>query len=155
MITITVRRIKMNEKYELLEHIHKDASMATYTLTKLIETLKEKDNKIKGKVEDILKEYAQYETKVKAELEKHHIKPTGEGNMAKIMSTMEIKKEVKSDNSDAAIADMLIKGISMGSIEMEKKVKDYRDRVDKEQLQLAEDFLKFQQQTIERLKEYL
>ena len=50
---------------------------------------------------------------------------------------------------------MLIKGISMGSIEMEKKVKDYRDRVDKEQLQLAEDFLKFQQQTIERLKEYL
>ena len=45
----------MNEKYELLEHIHKDASMATYTLTKLIETLKEKDNKIKGKVEDILR----------------------------------------------------------------------------------------------------
>ena len=71
------------------------------------------------------------------------------------MSTMGIKKEVKSDNSDAAIADMLIKGISMGSIEMEKKVKDYRDCVDKEQLQLAEDFLKFQQQTIERLKEYL
>ena len=145
----------MNEKYELLEHIHKDASMATYTLTKLIETLKEKDNKIKGKVEDILKEYEKYETKVKAELDKHHIKPTVEWNMAKMMSSIGIKKEVKSDNSDSAIADMLIKGISMGSIEMEKKVKDYRDRVDKEQLQLAEDFLKFQQQTIERLKEYL
>ena len=47
----------MKENYELMEHIYKDAEMASYTLTKLIRDLKDKDNKIKKTLEDIMKEY--------------------------------------------------------------------------------------------------
>ena len=39
--------IKMKENNELLEHIYQDAEMAYYTLEKLEEFLKEKDNKKK------------------------------------------------------------------------------------------------------------
>lgn len=35
----------MKENCELLEHIYKDSEMASYTLTKLIRDLKDKDNK--------------------------------------------------------------------------------------------------------------
>lgn len=45
----------MKENCELLEHIYKDSEMASYTLTKLIRNLKDKDNKIKKDLEDIHK----------------------------------------------------------------------------------------------------
>ncbi len=72
-----------------------------------------------------------------------------------MMSSMGIKKEVKADNSDSAISDMLIQGISMGVIEMEKKIKAYSDNCEKEYVNLAKDFLKFQQKAINELKKYL
>lgn len=145
----------MKEEFELVEHIHKDASMAVYTLEKLLKNLQERDNKIKGFVEEILQKYEEYVKVSKEELEKNNIVPTEEGIIAKMMSSMGISKEVKEDNSDASIADMLIKGISMGSIEMEKKIKDYDKEVDKNYLKLAKDFLKFQEKTISELKKYL
>ena len=37
----------MKHNNELLKHIYKDASMATYTITTLLEDLKDKNNKIK------------------------------------------------------------------------------------------------------------
>jgi len=72
-----------------------------------------------------------------------------------MMAGMGIDKEVKNDNSDASIADMLIQGISMGSIDTEKKIKSYDKDVDKEQLSFAKDFLKFQEKAIDQLKKYL
>ena len=47
----------MDENFELYKHILKDTDMSVYSLTKLLEDLKEKDNKIKKTVEDILKGY--------------------------------------------------------------------------------------------------
>lgn len=145
----------MKETNELLEHIYKDASMGSYTMEHLLENLKDRDNKIKGLAEDILKEYQEFKSKAREQLKKENVKLEEEGLIAKMMSTMGISKEVKKDNSDAAIADMLIKGVSMGSIEMEKKIKDFAKEVEKEDKKLAEDFLKFQQKTVDKLKEYL
>ena len=44
----------MKEKNELLLHVYKDCDMSVTTLTELLDDLKEKDNKIKGVVEDLL-----------------------------------------------------------------------------------------------------
>lgn len=145
----------MNEEQELMKHIHKDASMAAYSITKLLDDLRKKDNKIKKYLQEILKEYEKYAEITNNELENNCATPVEEGSMAKMMASMGIKKEVMADNSDAAMADMMIKGISMGTIEMEKKISDYKDVVSKDQLKIAKDFLKFQQETIEKLKEYL
>lgn len=145
----------MKEEFELVEHIYKDASMAVHSITKLLDTLKDKDNKIKGDVEDLLQEYESYEGKAKEELVVHDIEPMDEGAITKMMASMGIAKEVKSDNSDSAIAELLIQGISMGSLEMEKKIKDYEDRVDKHHVKFAKEFLKFQQKAIDDLKDYL
>lgn len=145
----------MKEEFELLEHIYKDSSMAVLNLTKLLDCLEEKNNKIKGFVEEVLKKYEEFVEKTKEELKDHDIALEEEGVFAKMMSTMGISKEVKKDNSDSSIADLLIKGISMGSIDMEKKIKDYQKEVDKKHLSIAKDFLKFQEKTIDELKKYL
>ena len=75
--------------------------------------------------------------------------------MADIMSKMGIKKEVKNDNSDAAIADMLIQGFTMGNLEMQKRIDNFEGKADKKIINLAKDLLKFGEDSIQELKPYL
>jgi len=145
----------MNENSELVLHIYKDAEMSAYSLTKLLRDLKDRDNKIKKTLEDILKEYEEWKSTTKKYLKKHDSEISENGMMAKMMAGMGINKEVKSDNSDSAIADMIIKGVSTGSVDMEKKLKQYRDEANEKELELAEEFLKFQEKAIDILKTYL
>ena len=145
----------MKENHELVLHIYQDAEMACYTISKLLSDLKEKDNKIKKIVEDVLKEYEEWKNKTKKYLKKANAEISENGMMAKMMAGMSIKKEVKSDNSDSAIADLLIQGVAMGTLSMEKKLKQYENDTDKKEIQFAKDFLKFQEKTINTFKEYL
>lgn len=145
----------MNENKELALHIYQDAEMASYTLTKLLSDLKERDNKIKKYIEEILKEYEKWKSKTKKFLKRNDSEISDVSFFEKMMAKMGISKEVKSDNSDSAIADLLIKGISMGSIDMEKKIEQYKDEVSNNELELAREFLKFQEKTIDKLKDYL
>lgn len=145
----------MEENNELILHIYQDAEMSCYTIEKLLNDLKEKDNKIKRCVEDILHEYQEWKQKSKKLLQKENAEISENPLIAKIMAGSSIKKEVNNDNSDSAIADMLIKGISMGTIDMEKKIHAYDKDVNKEDLNMAKEFLKFQERTIDKLKKYL
>lgn len=147
--------IVMNENIELLQYIYKDASMAVYTIENLLKDLKEKGNKINKVCEDILKGYERYTKDTKKRLSKLKQDGLEEGMMAKMGAKMGIKKEVIHDNSDSNIADLLIRGISMGSIDMEKKIERYQDNVEKDNLKLAKDFYQFQQENIEALKKFL
>ncbi len=145
----------MDENLELLEYIYKDSDMSVITLEKLLQELNDKDNKIKKKTEEILKSYEDFLSKSKKLLNKFDSPLEENSYIAKMGAKMGIKKEVKSDNSDAAIADMLIKGISMGSIDIEKRITNYKEVVNKKYLDFASEFLKFQQKTIEELKAFL
>jgi len=145
----------MNENCELLESIYKDAAMATYTLEELLKELNGKDNKIIKPCEDILKGYERYRDETKEKLLKLDSELKEESIMTKIGAKMGIMKEVITDNSDASIADMLIKGISMGSIDTEKKIGAYKENVDKNNIKWAKDFYQFQQDNIKALKKFL
>ena len=145
----------MNENIELYKHIFKDCDMALFTISKLLDDLKEKDNKIKKLVEDILHQYETFYKKTKEYLLKHKQNIEPNNKMSKMGASMGIKKEVKSDNSDSSIAEMLIQGISMGSLDMEKKITNYEEEVDKKQLKFAKSFLEFQEDSVASLKEFL
>lgn len=145
----------MNENNELLEHMYKDSEMATYSLETLLNELKGKDNKIIKVIEDILKNYENYYKDFKKQLKKEKVNPKSSGMMAKMGSSFGIKKEVIVDNSDSRIADMLIKGLTMGTLDMEKKISKYSENIDKKTLKQAEAFLKFQQESIAELKKFL
>ena len=146
----------MDESLEIVNHIYKDSEMAISTLTKLSDALEKKDNKIKDTIEDIIKGYERYFKDAKKILNKNNCKKEKNGLVSKVMANMGIDKEVKDDNSDSAISDMLIKGVSMGSIDLEKKLKKYKDKeIDDKALELANDFKDFQDDIIKKLKEYL
>ena len=145
----------MNKQCELIEKIYKDASMGRFSTEKLLGNLKDKDNKIIGDVEEIFKGYSSFEEKAKEILLSRDIPPEKVGNMTKMMSSMGIFKEVLADNSDSAIADLLIQGLLMGVVEMKKRIENASDDVNKDDFDLAKDFLKFQKKSHKIMEKYL
>lgn len=145
----------MDENIELAKYIHKDASMGVISITSLLKDINGKENKIKKLAEEQLKEYEKYLKESKNILEKNDCDVKESGVMSKMGVEMGVKKEVMKDNSDAALAHMLTEGFTMGIVNMQTKIKNYKSSVDSDILKLAKNFLKFQEDQIEELKQYM
>lgn len=145
----------MKEKNELLMHIYETCDMGVKSTTKLIDLLRDKDNKIKKLLEDELKEYEKYLAKSEKLLKKNKVTPESIGMISEMMSKMSMKMEVKKDNSDSNIAGILTEGFTMGIINMNKKIESYKDDCDNSIIDLASDIVKFQEKEIKNLKSYL
>lgn len=145
----------MNENNELLMHIYKTSEMGVYTTKTLLGYIKNKENKIKHVLESELKEYEKYMMTSERLLDKEGLEPKGNSLMSKVGSDMGIMMETIKDNSDPALASMLIEGITMGVVEMESKIKKYKAVCDKKILEIADDFLKFQENEVEKLKTFM
>ena len=145
----------MDANLELLTHIYETADMGAYTITTLINKLKDKENKIKFMLEKEIKGYEKYINISGKLLEKNDIKPKKTSLMAKMGSNIGIMKETMKDNSDGAIAQMLVEGITMGITVMSAKINSYKKIADKKTLKLAREFLEFQEDEVEKLKEYM
>lgn len=136
-------------------HIYETCDMGVKSTTKLIDLLRDKDNKIKKLLEDELKEYEKYLVKSEKLLKKNKVEPEGAGMMAEMMAKMSMKMDVKKDNSDSNIAGILTEGFTMGIINMNKKIEAYKDDCDNSIIELATDIVKFQEKEIKNLKSYL
>ena len=145
----------MNENMELLNFVYENAEMGVHTLNNLSDILRNKDNKIKGLIEDELKEYNSFLKEAEKLLKKNKFEPKKTNLMAKISSKMGVAMETMKDNSDPAIASMVIEGLTMGIVEMETKIENYKKLVDKKILKLSTKFLKFQEEEIEKLKTFM
>lgn len=145
----------MKEKNELLMHIYDVSYMGEYSTNKLLSTLKNKNNKIKSLLEDELKEYESYKKKSEKLLKKAKIEIPKTSIITKMSSNMGIMMETMKDNSDASIASMLVQGFTMGIVEMETKINNYKEEVNKNTIKLAKNLLKFQQKEIENLKTFM
>lgn len=145
----------MNENNELLEYIYENADMGVKSCTNLINILNGKDNKIKKIVEGELKGYENFLKKSKKLLKKKGIEPKTKSGMADLMSKVGMNMEMMKDNSDARVADMLIKGFTMGDVDISKKIDRFEGDADKEILALAKEMLKFGKENINLLKPYL
>lgn len=145
----------MNENLELLMHIYQTADMGVYTTKNLLELLRKKDNKITHVLEEELKEYEKYTQISETMLKKYDVDPKSSGIMAKMSSDIGMTIETMKDNSDPAIAAMLIEGLTMGTVEMNIKIDKYKRTNKKDILQIAHNLLEFQENEIEKLKTFL
>lgn len=145
----------MDETNELLEYMYEDCEMSTMSLTTLLEELQGKDNKIKRTVEDILKKYEHFLKETKKLLKEHKMKPKSVNMMAKTATKMGIKKNVKNDNSDSKISDIVIQGLVMGIVDISKRIDSFEKEANKDVVKLANQILEFQEKSVEQLKAYL
>lgn len=145
----------MNENNELLMHIYETAQMGSYSTTTLLNKIKNKENKLKFILEQEIKEYEKYIKTSEKTLIKNEITPKEPSLMAKIGSNMGIMKETIIDNSDSALAQMLIEGMTMGVTTLTAKISSYRKNADRKILNIAKDFVSFQEKEIEKLKTFM
>ena len=145
----------MDETNELLGIMYKDTYMATKNLEVLLNEIKDKDNKIKSEVENILKEYEKYKKDIKKLAKDNKFKPKKISPLALMGAKMKMKKDVKKDNSDSKISDIIIQGLVMGIIDINKRVDNYKKDANKDVLKIANNLLEFQQKSVDRLKQYL
>lgn len=147
--------INMNENNELLVLLHDNVKMGTTNTKKLLTLLKDKENKIKRILEEELQRYEYFYKEVKKLIKKEKIKIQHNKLLANITSSSAMKVEISKDNSDSKVASILIRGFTMGNIDIETKIKNYKKEASKESIKLAEEILKFGEQQIELLKNYL
>ena len=145
----------MDENLEMLEYIVKNAEMGMYSSNKLIELLSDKENKIRKVVEGILKGYENYYKESKKLIKKYTDDVKENGVMAKMSSSMMMKMDVMKDNSDANIAHILTQGLTMGVVDITSKIDRFEKDADKKIINMAKDYLKFQKESIDFLKDYL
>lgn len=145
----------MNENNELLLYIYQNCTMGEKSLEVLFNTINHKDNKIKKEVNNILKGYKSYVLESTKILRKKKIKPKEKSVLTNMGSFFGIKMELLKDNSDSNIANMIIQGLNMGVLELEKEINNYEKTVDKKILILAKNLKKFQEDEIKNLKPYI
>ena len=75
--------------------------------------------------------------------------------MAKMSSSMMMKMDVMKDNSDSNIAHLLTQGLTMGTVDITSKIDRFEGDADKKIIKLAKEYLKFQKESIDFLKDYL
>ncbi|MBQ3142198.1 MAG: hypothetical protein IJB82_01685 [Bacilli bacterium] len=144
----------MDETNELLMHLYETADMGVKSTKKLLKILKNKDNKIKGVLENELKQYENFYKEAKNLLNKHSIKPCKK-LMANMVANTTMQLEIDKDNSDSKIAEILSRGFIMGVTGLKKKISDYEKEASRKIIRLAKNLVIFQEKEIENLKEYL
>ncbi len=145
----------MNENNELLLHIYETAEMGSYTITTLLTKIKKKENKLKFVLEEEIKEYECYIKESEKLLLKYGVEPKKTSFLSKVSSNMGIMMETIMDNSDAALAQMLTEGITMGVNIITAKISSYKNNADRKILKLAKRFVEFQEDEIEKLKTFM
>ena len=145
----------MDENLEMLEYIIKNTEMGMHSSNKLIKMLSDKENKIRKVVEGILKGYENYYKESKKLIKKYTDEIKENGMMTKMSSSMMMKMDVMKDNSDANIAHILTQGLTMGVVDITSKIDRFKGDCDKKILDMAKDYLKFQKESIDFLKDYL
>ena len=120
-------------------------------------------NHVSDKVEDkefkdlLLHEYDRYNSilnRVNSELKNYDDLPKEVPPMQKMMGYMDIEISTMSDKSNSKIAEMMLKGTNMGIIEGVKLL-NQNPEADTEVKNVLNEFIKFQENTVEQLKKYL
>ena len=149
----------MSNQDELILYLCENVKMSLSSTTKIIKILKNKDNKIKKVLESYVKTYEHYLKMAKDLKQKYNVKATKNKFMQKLMANTTMEEEIKRDNSDSKIANILIRGFTMGEIDIEKRIKDFVNNLDKKEksdiLELAKELHAFNKNSIVELKDYL
>lgn len=142
-------------EYEVLDYIYKNATMGYESTMTVLKSLKNKDNKIKGVVVDIINSYEQFTKESELLLAKINADGKKANPLASISVDMNVMMKTMKDNSDSAIAKMLIKGLTMGQNNMAKVFDNLDSNLDKKVFNLLNDFKDFQTNAIRKLEKYL
>jgi hypothetical protein len=137
---------------EILSEIYRGAKMGVETINSMLN--KVNDNKIYDELKYQLRSYDEIANEAYGELVKRNQEPKDISTVNKLSAKMSVGINTMISNTPSHIADMLIKGSTMGVTEMTKSLNSYKD-ADPDIQALADRFIKLEQDNIDRLMKFL
>lgn len=145
---------KMEKTPELLCYIYKNVKMGSDALLTLLP--KSEDDKMITAMTTQLNGYEKFAAEAEKQLAPLGIKPKEEPMMKKMSARMGINMNTLVDATSSHMAEMLIKGSTMGITDMTKKVREFEgDGCPEQALKLGRELITFEQNNIEKMKEFL
>ena len=142
----------MDSPQYILNQINKGIKMGMDSISTISEKVGDQNFK-----DDLAFQYDQYNeilNKVNDELKNYNDFPDELPPIQKAMGYMEIQMTSMTDKSNSHFAEMLLKGTNMGIIEG-VKLKNQNPDADPKIKSILDEFIKFQENTVEKLKTYL
>jgi len=142
----------MNGNTEMLNFIFQNSEMGVDTIGQIVELVKEPG--LKKQLNSQLAEYEKINTEAKAMLNRHGCEEKGINSFDKIKAYLMINIQTLTDKSASHIAEMLIIGSNMGVIDANKNIHRYFE-AEKDIVKLMQRLLKFEEENIKKLIEFL
>lgn len=140
-----------NSEY-ILNEVNKGIKMGMDSISTISE--KVTDSKLKNDLQFQYNKYNEILNKVNEQLSKYGKFPKELNPMQKAMGWMTIEWNTMDNKSNSKISEMMIKGTNMGIIEGVKLLNNNPD-ADSKTKNILNEFVKFQENTVEQLKKYL
>jgi hypothetical protein len=142
----------MNGNAELLNFVYQNSQMGVDTIKQLIGIVE--DEKFKKHLESQFNEYKEIHQAAQKSLNENGYDEKGIGTLDKIKTYLMINIQTLTDKTPSHISEMLIIGSNMGVINAVKNLKKYKD-AESGISGLMERLLKFEENNIQQLKEFL
>ncbi len=143
----------MSDTQKLLEFIYKNAEMGRKT----VEPIKNMNNssKFQSTLDRMLSDYNEICTDADMMLKESGVSEASGLNIGeKMMTEMSLRFSTLKDRSVPHLADMLLKGASMGVTDISKKIDELKN-ADENAVRLANRLLKMNSDTIDEMKQFL
>lgn len=142
----------MDSNRYILNELNKGIKMGMDSISNVSE--KVQDDRFKQDLKYQYDEYNKILNEVNDELTNYDDFPKELNPMQKAMGWMGVELNTISDKSNSKIAEMMIQGTNMGIIEGVKLL-NQNPEADTEVKNILNEFIKFQESTVEQLKKYL
>lgn len=137
-----------------LNSLYKDVKMGADSIIDLMP--KVTDEKMREEMTCELEHYEKFAKDIRNTLFELGEEPKEENFMTKLMSKMGISINTMMDATSSHIADMMIQGATMGITSTTKLIREYENTpCSEEALALARETVKYEEESIERLKKFL
>ena len=140
-----------NENY-VLNEINKGIKMGMDSISNVSQ--KVQDDRFKQDLKCQYDKYNQILNNVNDELSNYDAFPKELNPMQKAMGWMSIQFNTMDDKSNSKIAEMMLQGTNMGIIEG-VKLRNQNPDLDNNVKNILDNFIQFQENTVEQLKKYL
>lgn len=139
---------------KFLDLLYKNVKMGADSIIDLMPKVKEQ--KMREEMTAELEHYESFAKEIREILFKNGDEPKEESLMAKMGTRMGVMMNTMMDDSTSHIADMMIQGATMGITDTTKLIREYENTSCAEDaLALARKTVKYEEESIERLKRFL
>ena len=142
----------MEKEHQLLRSIHKNAEMGKTSIPQVLEVTK--DPSLQSALRHQLAEYTDIAGKAADLLRRKGLEAEDLGPIQDFVSGMMVRAKTMTDRRNTHIAEMMIQGSTMGTIQMARQIHSC-EAADGESMELANRLMRLEERNIEQMKHFL